>query len=168
MLEIAIQLNDPFIRDALKEFQDIRVVSLKNDSLMGNFMILQALSNVEVSYQDIQMVSTYLDQNIPLMEEYDLLTCHILVVSYPNSLEFLEVILSLDESILQVINIWLHPPKEIFYGSTQSILGLNPPKFSSILCMFLNLIKNIWKRAYRFKLSLYEDAFEPFATQTCH
>ena len=69
MLEIAIQLNDPFIRDALKEFQDIRVVSLKNDSLMGNFMILQALSNVEVSYQDIQMVSTYLDQNIPLMEE---------------------------------------------------------------------------------------------------
>ena len=78
MLEIAIQLNDPFIRDALKEFQDIRVVSLKNDSLMGNFMILQALSNVEVSYQDIQMVSTYLDQNIPLMEEYDLVTWPIL------------------------------------------------------------------------------------------
>ena len=131
-------------------------------------MIPKPLSAVEVSYQAIQMASVDLDQNIPLMEEYDPVIWPILVVSSPNSLEFLEVILSLDESILQVINIWLHPPKEIFYGSTQSILGLNPPKFSSILCMFLDLIKNIWKHAYRFKLSLYEDAFEPFATQTCH
>ena len=29
---------------------------------------------VEVSYQDIQMASVDLDQNIPLMEEYDLVT----------------------------------------------------------------------------------------------
>ena len=29
MLEIVVQLNVPFIRDVLKEFQDIRVGSLK-------------------------------------------------------------------------------------------------------------------------------------------
>ena len=37
MLETVIQSNVPLIRDSLKEFQDIRVGSLKNDSLMGKF-----------------------------------------------------------------------------------------------------------------------------------
>ena len=32
--------------------------------------------------------------------------------------------------------------------------------------MFLDLIRYIWKHAYRFRLSLCEDAFKPFATQT--
>ena len=41
MLETVIQPNVPFIKDALKEFQDIRVGSLKNDSLMGKFMTPQ-------------------------------------------------------------------------------------------------------------------------------
>ena len=35
MLEIDVQLSVPFIRDALNEFQDIRVGSSKNDSLIG-------------------------------------------------------------------------------------------------------------------------------------
>ena len=47
MLEIIVQLNVHFIGDALKEVQDIRVGSLKNDSLMGNFVIQQPLSAVE-------------------------------------------------------------------------------------------------------------------------
>ena len=55
-----------------------------------------------------------LDQNIPLMEEYDPITWPILVFSYPISLDLLEGILSLDYEILEVINIWLHPPKDIF------------------------------------------------------
>ena len=96
MLETIIQSNVPFIRDALKEFQDIRVGLLKNDSLMGNFMILQPLSTIEVSYQAIEMASTDLDKNIPLMEEYDPGTWPILVVISPSSLDFLEVILFLD------------------------------------------------------------------------
>ena len=41
---------------------------------MGNFVILQPLSAIEVSYQAIEMASTDLDQNIPLMEEYDPVT----------------------------------------------------------------------------------------------
>ena len=61
MLENTIQSNVPFIRDALKEVQDIRVWSFKNDSLMGNFMIPQPLSTVEVSYQVIEMASADLD-----------------------------------------------------------------------------------------------------------
>ena len=61
---------------------------------MGNFMILQPLSTIEVSHPAIQMDSTYLDQNIPLMEEYDPVTWPILVVNSPNSLDFLEEILS--------------------------------------------------------------------------
>ena len=71
MHETVIQSNVPFIRDALKEFQDIRVGSLKNDSLMGKFIIPQPLYSLEVSYQAIQMDSVDLDQNILLMEEYD-------------------------------------------------------------------------------------------------
>ena len=39
MLETVIQSNVSFVRDSLKEVQDIRVGSLKNDSLMGNFVI---------------------------------------------------------------------------------------------------------------------------------
>ena len=74
MLENVIQSNVPFIRDALKEFQDIRVGSLKNDSLVGNFVILQPLSAIEVSYQEIEMYLADLDQNIPFMEEYDPVT----------------------------------------------------------------------------------------------
>ena len=70
IIETAIQSNIPFIRDTPKEVQYIRVGSLKNDSLMGNFMIPQPLSTVEVSYQAIEMDSTDLDQNIPLMEKY--------------------------------------------------------------------------------------------------
>ena len=66
MLKIVIQLNVPFIRDALKEVREIRVGSFKNDSLMGEFMIPPRLSIVEVSYQAIEMASVYLDQNIPL------------------------------------------------------------------------------------------------------
>ena len=69
MLETNIQLNVPFITDSLKEVQEIRVGSLKNYSLMGNFMIPQPLSVVEVSYQVFQMASGDLDQNIPLMME---------------------------------------------------------------------------------------------------
>ena len=49
MLETNIQSNVPFIRDALKEFQDIRVRSSKTDSLMGNFVIPQPLSTAKVS-----------------------------------------------------------------------------------------------------------------------
>ena len=94
MLEMDIQSNVPFIRDALKEFQGIRVGSLKDDSLMGNFVIPQPLSDVEVSYQANEMDSTYLDQNIPLMEEYDPFTWTILAVISSNSLYFLDKILS--------------------------------------------------------------------------
>ena len=61
MLETTIQLNVHFIRDALKEVQNIMMGLLKNDSLMENFIIPQPLSTVEVSYQAIQMDSTYLD-----------------------------------------------------------------------------------------------------------
>ena len=61
MLETVIQSNVPFIRHALKEFQDIRVGSLKNDSLTENFVSLQPLSTVEVSYQVIEMASANLD-----------------------------------------------------------------------------------------------------------
>ena len=39
MLDGVIQSNVPFIRDSLKEVEYIRVGSLKNDSLMGNFVI---------------------------------------------------------------------------------------------------------------------------------
>ena len=74
MLEISIQFNVPFIRDALKKVRDIRVGSLKNDSLMRNFVIQQPLSAIEVSCQAIQMASKNLDQNIPLMEEDDPVT----------------------------------------------------------------------------------------------
>ena len=114
------------------------------------------------------MVSVDLDQNIPLMEEYDPVTWSILVVRSPSSLDFLEIILSSDEAILEVITIWLHPPKDIFCGATRSMIGLNPPKYRSILCIFLDIIRYICKHAYRFRLSLYEDAFEPFVTQTYH
>ena len=109
-----------------------------------------------------------LDQNIPLMEEYDLVTWLILAVRSPSSLDFLHRILSSDETILEIINILLYPPEDIFHGATGSIFGLNPPKYRRILCMFLDLIRYIWKHAYRFRLSLYEDAFETFATQNCH
>ena len=57
MLETTIESNVRFIRDSLKEVQDIRVGSFKNDFLMVNFMIMQPLSDVEVSYQAIQMAS---------------------------------------------------------------------------------------------------------------
>ena len=63
--------------DALKEAQDIRVGSFQNYSLMGNFMIMQPLSVVEVSYQYVQMDSPDLDQNLPLVEEYDPVNCPI-------------------------------------------------------------------------------------------
>ena len=98
------------------------------------------ISIVEVSYQAIQMDSTDLDQNLPLMEEYDLVTLTILVVSYPSSLNLLDGILSSYETILEVINIWLHPTKHILCGATGIILGLNLPKYRSILSMFLDLI----------------------------
>ena len=114
MLETIIQSDVPFIRDSLKEVQGIMIGSLKKYSLMGNFMILQPLSVVEVSYQDIQMASADLDQNIPLMEEYDPVTWPILDMRSPSSLDFLDRILSSDEANLEVINIWLNPPKDIF------------------------------------------------------
>ena len=100
MLETVIQSNVPFIRDALKEFQDIWVGSLKNDSLMGNFVIPQPLSAIEVSYQAIEITLADLDQNLPLMEAYDPVTWLILAVRSPSSLDFLDIILSLDEEIL--------------------------------------------------------------------
>ena len=135
---------------------------------MGNFMIQQPLSVVEVSYQVVQMDSAYVDQNCPLMEEYDPVTWTILAMRYPNSLDFLDKILSSNETILEFINTWLYPPKYIFRGATGSIFGLNPPKYRRIICMFLDIIRYIWKHAYRFRLSLCEDAFEPFATENCH
>ena len=94
MLEIVIQSNVHFIRDPLNEFQDIRAGSLKNDSLMGNFVIPQPLSVVEVSYQYVQMDSADLAQNIPLMEEYDPATWPIFSTRSPISLYFLDKILS--------------------------------------------------------------------------
>ena len=168
MLETFIQSNVPFIRDSLKEFQNIRVRSLRNDSLMGNFVILQPLSAIEVSYQDIEMDLVDLDQNIPLMEEYDPVTWPILAVRPPKSLYFLHRILSSHKTTLETINIWLCPPKDIFCGATASIFGLNPPKYRSILCMFLDIIRYIWKHAYRFRLSLCEYESKPFATQIYH
>ena len=60
-------------------------------------MFLQPLSAIEVSYQAVQMASTDLDQNLPLMEEYDPVTCPILTVTSPRSLDFLHRILSSDE-----------------------------------------------------------------------
>ena len=129
---------------------------------MGNFMIPQQLFVVEVSYQAIPMALEYLDQNLPLMEEYDLVIWTILVVISPISLDFLGEILSLDETILEFINIMLHPLKDIFCGATWSMIGLNSPKYRSILCMFLDLIRYIWKHAYMFILSICWDAFEPF------
>ena len=74
MLEIVVQLNVPFIMDALKEVQDTMVGPLKIDSLMGNFVIMQPFSAVELSYQAIQMDLVDLNQIIPLMEVYDLVT----------------------------------------------------------------------------------------------
>ena len=74
MLETVIQSNVPLIRDSLKEFQDIRVGSLKNDSLVGNFVIPQPLSTIEVSYHAIEMYLVDLGQNLPLMEGYDPVT----------------------------------------------------------------------------------------------
>ena len=106
-------------------------------------MIPQPLSTVEVSYQAIQMALADLDQNLPLMEEYDLVTWTILAVSSPNSLDFFEGILSSDEAIFEVINIWLHPPMVIFCGATRSILGLNLAKYRRMLCMFLDIIRYI-------------------------
>ena len=159
ILETAIQSNVPFIRDSLKEFQDIRVGSLKNDSLMGNFVILQPLSAIEMSYQAIEMDLADLDQNIPLMEEYDSVIWLILAMRSPSSLDFLDKILSSDEAILEVIKIWLHLPNEIFCGATRSIFGSNPSKYRSILYMSLYIIRYIWKHAYRFRFSLYDDAF---------
>ena len=102
------------------------------------------------------------------MEEYDPVTWPILVLRSSISLDFLNGILSSDEEILEFINIWLHLPKDIFCGATRRIFGLNLAKYRSILCMFLNLSRYIWKHAYRFRLSLCEDAFEPFATQIFH
>ena len=131
-------------------------------------MIPQPLSSIEVAYHTVQMDSEDLNQNIPLMEEYDPITWPILVVTSPNSLDFFDIILSSNEANLEVINIWLHQPKEIFCGATRIIFGLNPPKYRSLFCMFLDLIRYIWKHAYRFRFSLCEDAFEPFATQNFH
>ena len=54
---------------------------LKNYSLMGKFMIMHPLFVVEVSYQVIKMALVDLDQNLPLMEEYDPVTWPILDVS---------------------------------------------------------------------------------------
>ena len=70
-----------------------------------------------MSYQAIQKASTDLDQNLPLMEEYGPFTWPVLAVRSPSSLDFLDGILSSDEAILEVINIWLHPPKDIFCGA---------------------------------------------------
>ena len=103
ILEIVVQYNVPFIRDSLKEVPDIRVGLLKNDSLMGNFVIPQTLSAIEVSYQAIEMDLTDLDQNLPLMEEYDLVTWPILALSSPISLDILEGILTSYETILKFI-----------------------------------------------------------------
>ena len=89
------------------------------------------------------MASVDLDQNLLLMEEYDLVTFPILVVRSPSSLDFLHRILSSDETILEIINIWLHPPKDIFFGATRSICGLNPPNYRRIPFMFLDLIRYI-------------------------
>ena len=94
IFETVIQSNVPFIRDSLKEVQEIRVGSFKNDSLMGNFMIPHLLSAIEVSYQDTEMASSYLDENIPLMEEYDPVTWPILAMRFPSLLDFLHGILS--------------------------------------------------------------------------
>ena len=55
------------------------------------------------------MASVFLDQNIPLMEEYDLVTWPILVVISPISLDFLDGILSSYETILEFINILFVP-----------------------------------------------------------
>ena len=100
------------------------------------------------------MDSVDLDQNISLMEEYDPITWPILAVRSPSSLDFLDEILSSDETFLEFINIWLYPPKDIFRGATESIFGLNPPKYRRILCMFLDLIRYIWKHACSFRLFL--------------
>ena len=167
MLDNVVQPNIPFIRDSLKEVQDMGVGSLKNDSLMGIFMIPPPLSIAQVSYQDVQIASVHLDQNILLLEEYDPVALPILVVSSPNSLDLLDKILSSYETILEFINVWFHQPKDIFCGATKSILGLNPAKYQSILCMILDIIRYIWNHTYSFRLSLYEEAFETFATQTC-
>ena len=69
------------------------------------------------------MASTDLNQNVPLMEEYDPVTWRILVVISPSSLDFLDGILSSYETILEFINIWSHPPKDIFCGVTRIIIG---------------------------------------------
>ena len=55
---------------------------------MGNFVILQPLSAIEVSYQAIEMYLANLDQNIPFMEEYDPVTWPILAMRPPISLDF--------------------------------------------------------------------------------
>ena len=102
------------------------------------------------------------------MEEYHLVTWPILAVRSPNSFFFLDKMLSSDEAILEVINIWLHLPNEIFCGATRSIFGSNPSKYRSILYMSLYIIRYIWKHAYRFRFSLSEDTSEPFATQNFH
>ena len=126
------------------------------------------LSVVEVSYQATQIASADSDQNIPLMEEYDSVTWPIWAMGSPSSHDFLDYILSSNEYIPEVVNIWLYPPKIIFRRATGSILDINLPKYRSMICIFLDLIWYIWKLAYRFRPSLCEDAFEPFATQTCH
>ena len=59
-----------------------------------------------------------LDQNLPFMEDNDAANWPIFVVISPNSLDFLDGILSSDEAILEFIKIWLHPPKDIFCGAT--------------------------------------------------
>ena len=97
MLETVVHPNVYFIRDALKEVQDIGVGLFENYFLMGNFIISQPLSVVEVSYHTIQMASENFDQNIHLMEEYDRVTWPILTVTSPSSLDFLDRILSSDE-----------------------------------------------------------------------
>ena len=61
---------------------------------MRNFVIQQPLSAIEMSYQAIQMASTNLDQNLPLMEEYDPVALPISAVRSPNSLDILYGILS--------------------------------------------------------------------------
>ena len=95
------------------------------------------------------MDSVDFDKNIPLMEEYDPVTWPILAMISPNSLDFLDRMLASDEAFLEFINIWLHPPKYIFCGATGSIFGLNPTKYRSILCMFLDIIRYIWKHVYK-------------------
>ena len=118
MLENAIQSNVHFFRDALKDVQDIRVGLFKNDSLLGNFMIPQPLSSIKVACHTVQMDSEDLNQNIPLMEEYGPVIWPILVVRSPNSLDFLDGVLSSEEAILEVIIIWLYPHKDIFVRHT--------------------------------------------------